>query len=161
MFNRREKYTQIHYSIISMLSILELKLLVLMRKMHDCFYHMYICLFPSTFMLAIKPCQPKTCIERECFSYIHNLRPNLCHLCPPYLPTTWYFLPFQVNTSCATFKLFKLLLLICVNVLQLMRKYVVFYLSILLGGLSPMDQRHIRLSNNFAIRAGNGVPSPN
>ena len=79
-----------------------------------------------------QPCQPKLCTERECFSCIQNLSQNPCHLCPPYLPTMWYFLPFQVNISCATFKLFKtLLLLICVNVLQLMRKYVVFYLSIL------------------------------
>ena len=94
-----------------------------------------------------QPCQPKLCTERECFSCIQNLSQNPCHLCPPYLPTMWYFLPFQVNISCATFKLFKtLLLLICVNVLQLMRKYVVFYLSILSftsDRLSPMDQWHI------------------
>src|SRR5215218_7088573 len=36
-----------------------------------------------------------------------TLSQNLCRLCPPYLPTMWYFLPFQVNTSCATFKQFK------------------------------------------------------
>src|SRR5215213_5943015 len=45
-----------------------------------------------------------------------------------------------------------------------MRKYVVFYLSILsftFDRLSQWTSGFIRLSNNFAKRAGNGVPSPN
>ena len=56
---------------------------------------------------------PKLCTERECFSCIQTLSQNPCHLCPPYLPTMWYFLPFQVNTSCATFKTFKIFLFLC------------------------------------------------
>ena len=37
---------------------------------------------------------------------------NLCHVCPPYLPTCGISLPLQVNFSCAIFKIFKILLFV-------------------------------------------------
>ena len=48
----------------------------------------------------------------------NSQKPNLCQMCPPYLPICGLSQPLQVNFSCATFKTFKKLLnLFCVPVL--------------------------------------------
>ena len=41
-----------------------------------------------------------------------TLSQNPCHLCPPYLPIYGIFLQLQIIFSCATFKIFKILLFV-------------------------------------------------
>ena len=68
----------------------------------------------------------------------------------------WYFLLFQVNTSCATFKLFKtLLLLILCHCLLAHEGYVEFlYHSCQTDFHQWTSGIYIRLSINLAKRAG-------
>ena len=88
-----------------------------------------------------------------------TLSQNPCQLCPPYLPIMWYFLPFQVNTSCATFKLFKSYYLLFVSMFYSswgsMWCFIFQPCHLLLTDFHQWTSGiYIRLSNNFAKRAG-------
>ena len=78
----------------------------------------YLCLLQTTLLAQT------LYWEEMLLVHPNTLSQNPCHLCPPYLPTMWYFLPFQVNTSCATFKQFKSYYLLFVSTIP--TYYMVF-----------------------------------
>ena len=76
----------------------------------------------------------------------------------------WYFLPFQVNTSYATFKLFKSYHLLFVSMFYSSWRSMCCFIFQPCQLLTEFHQWtsgiYICLSNNFAKRAGSRVPSP-
>ena len=84
-----------------------------------------------------------------------TLSQNPCQLCPPYLPIMWYFLPFQVNTSCATFKRFKSYYSLFVSMFySSWGSMWCFIFQSCWTDFHQWTSGFIRLSNNFAKRAG-------
>ena len=74
-------------------------------------------------------CQPSPVLSMSSTRASNYQKPKVCQMCPPYLPICGISPPLQVNFSCATFKLFKIVIIpFCVNVYQLMRKqWVILY----------------------------------
>ena len=89
-----------------------------------------------------------------------TLSQNPCHLCPPYLPICGIFLPLQVNLSCATFKLFKIVitpyLCLCLPAHEEVVDGLYYTCQ---SDFIQTSSLHL-LIYNFAKRAGSGVPSP-
>ena len=108
-----------------------------------------------------KPCQPKSVLRGNGSCTSKTLSQNPCHLCPPYLPIMWCFSPFQVNffmcyllTTQNNYSFFLTTWKAHKDVDKLSLLLVDQILYTWTSGI------YIRLSNNFAKRAGNGVPSP-
>ena len=113
-----------------------------------------------------QPCQPKPCIEREYFSCIQILELNNTMPFVSTIPT--YYMVFLCHSK-------QILHVLPLNNSKAIISYLCqcfiaheevcgVYLSILSftsDRLSQWTSGFIRLSNNFAKRAGNGVPSPN
>ena len=142
------------------LSILKLNSFVLLGILHDCLATCIIVCILQLLCLLHNLASQKLVSRGNASHTSNTLSQNPCHLSPPYLPIMWYFLPFQVNTSCATFKLFKSYYLFCAPVLAHEEVLDALLSLLCLFGFTTLTSMHNVLVPNIAKRAGKRVPSP-
>ena len=129
-------------------------------RLHDCFLsHVY--LFVSLNSYA---CYPALLAKNLYWEGILLVHPNLEPKSMPFVSTIttymWYFLPLQVNCSCATFKTFKTIKPVLCSCFSSWGSIGCFIISFMFIWLHTLTSMHNVLVPNIAKRAGKRVPSP-